>query len=96
MAGRIETNEWGQAVLIHEESAAHALGVAEVCKARQKEGLTGDKDMRHLAEFPGILIQKYCDTAGIEWADWFNNPAHARRMLNDPDLSAFRIHRSRV
>lgn len=73
-----------------------ALGVADACKFLQSNNLTGDKEMQHLAEFPGILIQQYCDQKGITWAEWFQNPVHARIMLNDPDLAHFRVKRSRV
>jgi hypothetical protein len=42
------------------------------------------------------VIQSYCDRVGITWAEWFQNPVHARVMLNDPDLSGFRVDRGRV
>ncbi len=96
MKGRIEQDEWGRDVIVHAESMASVTGVMEACKQLQSHGLTGDKEMKHLAEFPGYVIQQYCDLKGITWAEWFQNPAHARVMLNDPDLSGFRVHRSRV
>jgi hypothetical protein len=96
MKGRIEYDVSGREVIVHTESAASVHGVMETCKALQLNGITGEKEMRHLAEFPGYLIQQYCDQKGIQWAEWFQNPAHARAMLNDPDLAYFRVHRGSV
>lgn len=96
MKGRIEYDDSGREVIVHTESAASVHGVMETCKALQLNGITGEKEMRHLAEFPGYLIQQYCDQKGIQWAEWFQNPAHARAMLNDPNLSYFRVHRGSV
>lgn len=96
MKGRLEYDDFGRSVIVHTESADAANGVMEACKELQSNGITGDKEMPHLAEYPGIVIQQYCDQNGIEWAEWFQNPVHARRMLNDPDLAGFRISAGRV
>lgn len=96
MKGRFELDEWGRDVIVHQESAESVNGVMEACKALQSHGITGDKDVRHLAEFPGFLIQAYCDRNGITWDEWFQNPVHCRVMLNDPDLSYFRVDAGRV
>lgn len=90
MRGKIVEQD-GQTAIVHEESADHAKGIAEVAQRLSIEGLHGDKEMRHLAEFPGIVIQMYCDANGIEWADWFANPEHARRMMKDPALAHFLV-----
>jgi hypothetical protein len=96
MKGRIEYDDSGREVIVHTESAASVHGVMETCKALQLNGITGEKEMRHLAEFPGYLIQQYCDQKGNQWEECFQNPAHARAMLNDPDLAYFRVHRGSV
>jgi hypothetical protein len=96
MGTSLEFDDWGRMVSVREASVDDLTAVAEVCKGLQNAGITGDKDMRHLAEFPGFLIEAYCNQNGIEWAEWFQNPVHCRRMLNDPDLSHFRVHRSHV
>ena len=74
----------------------HLRGIADYCKARQNEGLTGSKDMKHLAEFPAELVEKYCNDRGVTFAEWMQNPAHARAMLNDPALAHFRIDPGQV
>lgn len=96
MPTRLEFDDWGRLVAVREESLASVKAVAEACKTLQSNGLTGDQEMQHLAEFPGVLIEQYCHQNGIEWDEWFQNPVHARRMLNDPDLAHFRVKRSRV
>lgn len=70
---------------------AQLHGIADYCKARQNEGLTGSKDMPVLAEFPAEIVEKYINDAGITFQEWMQNPVHVRRMLRDPALSAFRI-----
>lgn len=52
--------------------------------------------MRVLAEVPAIIVQQYMNDHGVSYAEFIRNPEHAQRMLNDPALSAFRIHRGRV
>jgi hypothetical protein len=96
MKGRIDFDDHGREVIVHSESAASVNAVMEECKARQSCGITGERDMRHLAEYPGWLIQKYCDTAGIQWNEWFQNPVHARRMMADPALAYFRVDTLKV
>lgn len=66
-------------------------GIADYCKARQNEGLTGDKDMPLLAEFPAAIVEKYINDTGITFAEWMRNPVHARKMLRDPALAYFRV-----
>lgn len=70
--------------------------VADVCIGRQNSGVTGSKDMPHLAEFPAALVEKYLVDAGITLHEWMNNPVHVKRMLQDPALSHFRIDRRNV
>ena len=70
--------------------------IADECKGRQNSGVTGSKDLPHLAEFPAEIVEKYIADNGITFHEWMNNPAHARRMLNDPALAYFRIDRRNV
>jgi hypothetical protein len=96
MRARIEQVDEHHDAFVYEANMADLKAVAEYCKARQNAGLTGSKDVRALAEIPDFIIQQYCDTNGVTWAEFMRNPEHATRMLNDPALSAFRIHRGRV
>lgn len=74
----------------------HLKGIADYCKARQNEGLTGGKEMPLLAEFPAELVEKYCNDTGVTFSEWMQNPVHARRMLNDPALAHFRVNPMQV
>lgn len=96
MGTRLDFDGAGQLVAVREESLDDLKAVADVCKGLQNSGLTGTREMRHLAEFPGFLIEAYCHQHGIEWDEWFRNPVHCQRMLQDPDLSDFRVDRGRV
>ena len=57
---------------------------------------TGTKDVKHAARLPNVLVEQYCNTHGIEYSEFMQNPVHARAMLNDPALSSFRIWPGRV
>jgi hypothetical protein len=96
MRARIEQVDPHHEAHIYEESMTDLHAVADHCKALSSAGLTGDKEMRHLATIPGILIQQYCNDNGVTFAQFMRQPEHANRMLNDPALSAFRIHKGRV
>lgn len=69
---------------------------AERAKAMSNEGLHGSKDLRHLASLPFAAIETYCNVNGISYQEWSTNPAHIKRMLQDPSLSDFRIHKGAV
>lgn len=96
MGNRLEIDEWGRLVSVRHESLDDLKGVAEACKFLQSNGLTGDREMRHLAEFPGFLIEAYCNQKGVTWEEWFKNPVHARAMMADPDLAHFRVSPEKV
>jgi hypothetical protein len=49
-------------------------------------------DLRHRARFPVALVEKYCNDAGITFADFMQDRTHIRRMLADPALAYFRIN----
>lgn len=58
--------------------------------------MTGDRDMRALMTVPAIIVQQYMNENGVSYPEFIRNPEHAKRMMNDPALSAFRIHPGRV
>jgi hypothetical protein len=70
--------------------------IADFTKALHNEGIHGDKEFRHAAKIPFVLIEAYCNNNGLMLADFWQNPAHIKAMLNDPDLKAFRIWPGRV
>lgn len=65
-------------------------------KQLQSAGEVGGSEMRHAAKLPKALIENYCQRHGITLHEWFVNPAHIKAMLNDPELSGFRIWQGRV
>jgi hypothetical protein len=66
-------------------------GLVDRCKERQNTRQFGDSELPLLAEVPGIVIYDYCIRNGVTWREFMTEPAHARRMLNDPALAYFRI-----
>lgn len=68
----------------------------EQAKALRSCGLVGSSEMRHAAQFPASVVENYCTRMGITLHEWMANPAHVKNMLNDPELSGFRIWEGRV
>ena len=70
--------------------------VAEDCRLLREAGATGTNDIRHLAQIPAFIVERYINDAGITFNDFMVNPEHATRMLNDHALAAFRVDQGRV
>lgn len=65
-------------------------------KGMQAIGATGSKDMRHAAEIPMLVVENYMTRTGINFHEFCNSQEHAKALLNDPALAAFRIWEGRV
>ena len=70
--------------------------ILEHATALRNEGHVGSSEMRHAARFPLVVVETYCNTKGITFHEYLSNPEHARAMLRDPDLSAFRVWTGKV
>lgn len=70
--------------------------ILERAKALHNDSRFGTKDYRHLASLPKVLVEDYCNRAGITFADFMEDEAHVKRMLTDPSLSYFRVHKGGV
>lgn len=96
MAGRIEYDESGRMVIVHETTVEAERAVVEHCKEMHNAGNFGTKEMRYLGEVTPFMVQQYCDKTGITWDQAFQNPEHFRRILNDPENSYMRVWKGRV
>ncbi|SDQ42147.1 hypothetical protein [Pseudoxanthomonas sp. CF125] len=96
MAGRIEYDDWGRAVIVHETSAASEKAIVDAVRERANAGHIGSSDMRYLGEVTPFMLQKYCDKTGVTWDQAMQNPDHFRRILNDPENSYMRVWKGRV
>jgi hypothetical protein len=66
--------------------------VEEVKRMRQVGDGKMSKDLWHAAKFPEVIVETYCNQAGITFSEFMQNKIHVKRMLNDPALSAFRVY----
>lgn len=73
-----------------------ATPIAEVTKAMHNEGRHGSSDMKLAASVPMVLVEKYCNDAGISFAEFMGNQDHKKRLLNDPAIAHFRVWKGRV
>ncbi|WP_250439877.1 hypothetical protein [Caballeronia sp. AZ1_KS37] len=73
-------------------------GLTDTLKAMSTEGIHGHLDMRLMGVIPGILIEHYCTTRNITWAEFFNKDdrRHVNAILNDPDFAYFRVAPGRM
>lgn len=78
------------------ETRQDVSAILEDAKARSNEGYHGSSEMRHAARLPMAAIDRYCNDKGITFHEWCSNKTHVRAMLNDPDLSAFRVWGGKV
>lgn len=68
----------------------------EEAKALHSCGLQGSSEWRHAGHFPPGFAEYYCQLKGITYHELMANPVHIKNMLNDPDLSGFRVWKGRV
>ena len=72
-------------------SVQDCTAIAERCKALHNEGHHGTSEMKYAGSIPDIFVNKYLTDNNVTYAQFIKEPEHARRMLNDPALSHFRV-----
>ncbi len=82
-----------QTIIAHTERFDGLLDHNAELRATQQ---FGDKEMRHVANIPGIIIEAYCFQTGVSWSEFWSDQKHMKVILNDPQFSLFRIHPGRV
>jgi len=96
MAGRIETDDWGRSVIVHETSSASEKAIRDAVVDIHNNGFTGTKEMRYYGEVTPMMLQTYCDKRGVTWDAAMQNPVHFRNILNDPENSDMRVWKGRI
>lgn len=56
----------------------------------------GSSEMKHAAKIPKAVIENYIARTGITFHEFMVDDKHIKAMLNDPELSGFRIWKGRV
>jgi hypothetical protein len=65
-------------------------------RAHALSDLKQDPEMKLAGYYPMVMIEKYLNDHNITMHEFLKDPEHARRMLNDPDLAAFRVWKGKV
>lgn len=89
IVNRLHFDETSEKLIV--ESVQDCTPVLEQATRLRNEGFHGSKEMRHVAKIPKVIVEKYCNDAGITLREWMINPVHVERMLKDRDLSGFRV-----
>jgi len=64
--------------------------------AMRSVGDVGTSEMKIAGIVPKVLVEDYCNRAGISLHELMVNDDHCKRLLNDPDLSAFRVWQGQI
>jgi hypothetical protein len=72
-------------------SSQDCTPIAERAKALHNAGIHGSSEMRHVAEIPKIIFEKYCNENGVSFAEAMSDPVHIKRICNNPDNQMFRV-----
>jgi hypothetical protein len=71
--------------------------IVENATALRLSGLKQSDDMRLAARIPMVIIEQYLNDRGVSYHEFLADQAvHARRLLNDPALAAFRVWEGRI
>lgn len=81
-------------VVIHREQ--DVAGILDHAKARHNEGHTGFGDFKHAMVLPELVVENYCTKHQITSREFWANPAHLKRVMNDPDNAALRTWKGKV
>lgn len=82
-----------ETIIVHTE---HFDGLLDHVAELRNSGQHGSKEMRHVAEIPGIMIDDYCHKLGISFQEFFAEQKHMKALLNDPALAYFRVAPGKV
>lgn len=90
--------EDGKGILHHQ---ADVTALVERCKALHNEGHDtvqqgALKGARLVGEYDPAVIEAWAQARGLTYADVMQDNAILRRMVNDPDLSVFRVHKGKL
>lgn len=81
---------------LHTGTTQDCTPYAERAQAMHKANMVGTGDMRLAASVPFVIVEQYLNKHGIGLQELGRSPEHQRRLLNDPDLSMFRVWKGRV
>lgn len=70
--------------------------IAEDAKRRHNEGRHGSSEMKHAARIPNVVIEAYCNETGVSFEQFMADPAHIKRVVEDPKNDAFRIWKGKL
>jgi hypothetical protein len=77
-----------ETVFVHTE---YFDGLVDLTQAMANEGIHGTKEWRLMANIPGIIIEQYCFTHGVSWAEFWADKKHIKAICNDPAFAKLRV-----
>lgn len=91
----VEKDVTGETITaIHTVDITGAVEQAKRMREQLEQISSRGEEMRPVMEVPDIIIEQYCFTRGITWAEFWSpgeNKKHIKALLMDPDLAAFRL-----
>lgn len=91
--------EEGDRIVLHTQT--DVTRTVEMCKAMHNEGMhkvTGGlmKGAQLVGRYDINVIQQWAQARGLNYGDAMQNPDLLDRMVNDPDMSVFRVYKGRA
>lgn len=98
MTGFNTTGMWMDGNNLIERKSQDVEPILEYVKDVRQSGLASRPDMKYAAKIPHAIIDQYIAAhPGVTFHDVMRSKSeHMRAILNDPDLSGFRIWQGRV
>ena len=78
------------------ESVQDCTAILENAQSLHKAGFHGTTETKFAARIPLVVIEAYCNKLGIAFSEFVTDQKHRKAILNDPDLSSFRIWKGQV
>lgn len=70
--------------------------IAEYATRQHNAGAFGTSEMKHAARLPNIIVEKYLNDNGVTFEQFMADPAHIKRIVEDPANAAFRIWKGKL
>ena len=87
-------HEQGDRLII--ANSQDCTAIAEYAKAQHNAGFHGSSEVKHAGRIPLVIVEAYCNTNGVSFADVMTDRVHMKRIVEDPANAAFRIWKGRL
>lgn len=94
----LSTSVISEAESVHVNRTQDVEPILDRCKSIAAEGdsWSPSRELKLKAEFPMVLVERYCVGKGVTFQEFLANPEHVKNMLADLALSDFNIEKNTI